>query len=66
MRIKKSLFSAAPQSANVDVGGQNPNTHLAEKRLSSDFCDWSEVTDGLLGETGRHGNGESEKRWCDR
>lgn len=25
--------------------------YLAENRLSSDFCDWSEVTDGLLGDT---------------
>lgn len=30
---------------------QSPNTHLAENRLSTDFCDWSEVTDGLLWET---------------
>lgn len=29
----------------------SPVTHLAEKRLSTDFCDWSEVTDGLLWET---------------
>lgn len=63
MRTKKSLFSAAPQLANIYVGGQNSNTHLAENRLSSDFCDWSEVTDGLLGEAGRHRNGDSEKRW---
>lgn len=31
--------------------GYHAFTHLAENRLSSDFCDWSEVTDGLLWET---------------
>lgn len=36
------------------MDGQNPNTHLAENRLSSDLCDWSEVTDGLLWDTWSH------------
>lgn len=46
----------APQQRTIkaDESGQkkDPNTHLAENRLSSDFCDWSEVTDGLRWETG--------------
>lgn len=29
------------------------DTHLAEKRLSTDLCEWSEVTDGLLWEAER-------------
>lgn len=36
------------------MGEKNRNTHLAENRLSSDFCDWSEVTDGLRWETWSH------------
>lgn len=46
-----ALFSAMPHLPQIYVGGKNPNTYLAEKRLSSDFCDWSEVTDGLRWET---------------
>lgn len=47
-----ALFSAVPRLPRLYVGGKDPNTHLAENRLSSDFCDWSEVTDGLRWETG--------------
>lgn len=31
----------------------HPISHLAEKRLSTNFCDWSEVTEGLLWKTRR-------------
>lgn len=43
----------APQLRRNYAASLSPVTHLAEKRLSTDFCDWSEVTDGLLWETSR-------------
>lgn len=36
------------------------NTHLAEKRLSTDLCEWSEVTDGLLWEAERKSRLDSD------
>lgn len=39
-------------------------THLAEKRLSTDFCDWSEVTDGLLWETERQKDRDENRVRC--
>ena len=41
------------QQQHICVGRRSPNTYLAENRLSNDFCDWSEVTDGLLWEAWR-------------
>lgn len=59
MAVKKNynaevpVFAHAvvPQLQHIYAASLLPITHLAEKRLSTDFCDWSEVTDGLLWET---------------
>lgn len=45
--------AVVPQLQHIYVASLSPNTHLAEKMLSTDFCDWSDVTDGLLWETWR-------------
>lgn len=46
-----NVVVAQPQ--HINSASKPPITHLAEKRLSTDFCDWSEVTEGLLWETWR-------------
>ena len=51
--VPVSVHAVVPQLLHIYVASQCPITHLAEKRLSTDFCDWSEVTDGLLWETWR-------------
>jgi len=43
--------AVGPQLQNICIASKSPITHLAEKRLSINFCDWSEVTDGLLWKT---------------
>lgn len=45
--------AVVPELQHLYAASRSPNTHLAENRLSTDFCDWSEVTDGLLWETWR-------------
>lgn len=67
MNDNTELFDDAvkPQVQYNYSANLSPVTHLAEKRLSTDFCDWSEVTDGLLWETSRQKQGytrDEEKR----
>lgn len=56
--ILNCVYAAVPQLQSIHAASRYPHTYLAEKRLSTDFCDWSEVTDGLLWETW----GEREKQ----